>query len=136
MRKLYGLIECCLNWRVIAGLALIGSVLFVYEPKLAVSSLPVLVALVCPISMLFMMLSMQRMNMGGRSNAESAPEPGFRNLSRENQLQFLEDQLERVQEQQRAISGQLPALERSQTQSDVAVAAHVNGKVESEATVS
>ena len=101
MKKLYGLIECCLNWRVIAGLALVGAVLFLYAPKLGLAYLPILLALVCPISMLVMMLSMGRMNMG-RSN-----EVAFPNLSRDQQLQLLEERLERIQQQHRAIAGEL-----------------------------
>ena len=102
MKKLYTLVECCLNWRVIVGVALVGAALFLYAPKLGLAYLPVLLALVCPISMLVMMLSMGRMNMGGRGN-EVAPQ----NLSRDQQLQLLEQRLERIQQQHRAMANEL-----------------------------
>ena len=102
MKKLYSLIECCLNWRVIVGLALVGVALFLYAPKLATAYLPILLALVCPISMLVMVLSMSRKATGGRSN-----EVALSNLSRDQQLQLMEERLERVQQQHRAIASQL-----------------------------
>lgn len=109
MKKIYRLVECCLNWRVIAGLALVGAALFLYAPKLALAYVPVLLALICPISMLVMMLSMGRMNMG-RSN-----EVAFPNLNRDEQLQLLEERLERVQQQHRAIASVLADAADSQT---------------------
>ena len=102
MKKVYGLIECCLNWRVIVGLALVGGALFLYTPRLALAYLPVLLALVCPISMLVMVLSMGRMKMSDPTN-EAAP----RNLSRGHQLQLLEERLERIQQEHREIASEL-----------------------------
>ena len=102
MRKLYTLVECCLNRRVIVGLALVGASLFLYAPKLALAYVPVLLALVCPVSMLVMMLSMSRKDMGGRSHEVAPP-----NLSRDQQLQLLEQGLERVQQQHRAMASEL-----------------------------
>ena len=102
MKKLYTLVECCLNWRVIVGLALVGSAMFLYAPKLALAYVPVLLALVCPISMLVMMLAMSRKDMGGRSNEVAPP-----NLSRDQQLQLLEQRLERVQQHHRAMASEL-----------------------------
>lgn len=132
MRKLYGLIECCLNWRVVVGLAFAGTALFLYAPQLALASLPVLVVLVCPISMLFMILSMRRMNMRERTHEESEPGVAFQNRSREQQLQLLEERMERVQMQRRAIAIQLPALERHRAHAEVAGG---NGKVDSQPTI-
>ena len=105
-KKLYRLIECCLNWRVIVGLALIGTALFVYAPKLALAYVPVLLALICPVSMLVMMFAMDPMKMG-RPGQESEPAPALENLSRDKQLQLLEDRMERIQRQHRAIASLL-----------------------------
>ena len=111
MKKLYTLVECCLNWRVIVGLALVGAALFLYAPRLALAYVPVLVALICPISMLVMVLAMSRKDMRGRSN-EGAPA----NLSRHQQLQILEQRLERVQRQHRAMASELAdAVDQSVT---------------------
>ena len=103
MKKVYGLIECCLNWRVIVGLVVVGAAMFVYAPKLALAYLPVLLALVCPISMLVMVLSMGRMKMSEPSNEAAPP----LNLSRGHQLQLLEERLERIQHQHRAMASEL-----------------------------
>lgn len=136
LKKLYGLIECCLNWRVITGLAVAGVALFIFAPKLAVSSLPVLVALVCPISMLVMMVSMSRMNMKGRSVEPSEPAPAPQNLDRQQQLQLLEERLDRVRAQQREIASQLPALERLHARTPIAAVSGSNGEVDSQVAVS
>lgn len=133
MRKLYGLIECCLNWRVIAGLALFGAGLFVIAPKLALGSLPVLVTLVCPISMLVMIVSMGRKNMSGRGHEEAGD---FLNLSRDQQLQMLEERLERVQLERREIASQMPAPERVRARSEVAAVAGAIGNVDSRVIIS
>jgi|SRR5579859_1215963 len=98
VRNLYRLIECCLNWRVIAGLALAAAALFVLAPTLAVASLPVLLALVCPISMLVMVVSMGRRNMGDGGAG-----------SRQEQLEVFEERVLRLQEQRREMARQLIA---------------------------
>lgn len=125
MKGLYRLIECCINWRVVAGLGVVGIALFLLAPKLALASLPVLVVLVCPISMLFMMRSMGNMNMGASKPTNSTLE----HLTHEQQMQLLEDQLQRVQSQQQAIRSQLPGLEGRASRTVPAVAAGSNGKV-------
>jgi len=134
LRKLYRLVECCLNWRVIAGLGVVGVALFLFAPKLAATSLPVLVALVCPISMLVMMVSMGRMNMQRRGSEASEPAPELQNLDRQQQLQLLEERLERVRLHHREIASQLPALER-QTEPEVTVVVGA-GKAEPQANAS
>ena len=110
MKKLYALVECCLNWRVIVGLALIGAALFLYAPKLGLLYVPVLLALVCPISMFVMMFAMSRKDAGSRSNEGAPP-----NLSRDQQLELLEQRLERVQRQHRAMASELADAVDSQT---------------------
>lgn len=44
----------CFNWKVIAGLAAVGLGIYVVAPGLIASALPVLLVLVCPLSMLLM----------------------------------------------------------------------------------
>jgi len=133
MRRLYALIECCFNWRVIAGLAFAGAALFIFAPKPAIGSIPVLVALVCPISMLVMIMSMSRKSTGGPGREETG---AFQNLSRDQQLQMLEERLERVEVQRRAIASQLPAVERVRARAEVAAVAGGNAQVDSQASVS
>lgn len=45
----------CLNWKVVAGLAIAGLGIWALAPGLWAAALPVLVVLACPLSMLFMM---------------------------------------------------------------------------------
>ena len=45
----------CLNWKVGAGLAAVGLALFLIAPHLLLAALPLLLVLVCPLSMLLMM---------------------------------------------------------------------------------
>jgi Heavy metal binding domain/Protein of unknown function (DUF2933) len=54
--------SCCMNWKVIAGLAVVGLGVWVFEPGLMRAVLPLLVVAICPLSMLFMMRGM----MGGQ----------------------------------------------------------------------
>jgi Protein of unknown function (DUF2933) len=50
--------SCCLNWNVIAGLAVVGLGVWVFEPGLMRAVLPLLIVAICPLSMLFMMRGM------------------------------------------------------------------------------
>lgn len=165
MKDLYRLIQCCLNWRVIVGLALVGAATFVVAPRFALAALPVLVLLVCPLSMLFMMRSMGAMK--ARPSQQEAPslqleggsgqiyrcpmhpeveasgagrcprcgmnlkprqqpaERALAGVTRAGQLELLEQQLQRVQSRQQAISHQLTKLER-RAQQDPRVMAELN----------
>ena len=51
-------LQICLNWKVVAGLAVVGAGIWAVRPDLAWAALPVLVVLACPLSMLFMMRGM------------------------------------------------------------------------------
>lgn len=44
-------LRCCLNPKVIGGLVVLGLVLWLLSPARGVAALPLLVALVCPLSM-------------------------------------------------------------------------------------
>lgn len=61
LRSAWMMVQCCLNWKVIAGLAVAGVGLWLVAPSFALSVLPLLVLLVCPISMLLMMRHMNSM---------------------------------------------------------------------------
>jgi hypothetical protein len=50
--------SCCLNWKVIAGLAVVGLGVWVFEPGLMGAVLPLLIVAICPLSMLLMMRGM------------------------------------------------------------------------------
>lgn len=61
------MIKCCLNPKVLAGLAVVGVGVLVFAPNIAASVLPLLIVLACPLSMLFMMRGM-RGQMNGSTN--------------------------------------------------------------------
>ena len=52
------LIDMCLNWKVVAGLAVVGVGVWIVAPNLVWAAVPILLVLACPISMLFMMRGM------------------------------------------------------------------------------
>ena len=49
------MLKMCLNWKVIAGLAVVGAGIFALAPDLALAALPILLLAIFPLSMLFMM---------------------------------------------------------------------------------
>lgn len=101
----------CLNWKVIAGLAVVGLGTWAVAPGLAVAALPLLILAVCPISMLLMMRGMQ----GGQcaSRPQQASSPARTGLTRDEQLAELRTQLTDIQEQQDGIAREISRLESS-----------------------
>ncbi|MPZ15318.1 MAG: DUF2933 domain-containing protein [Chloroflexi bacterium] len=67
------MLRMCFNWKVLAGLAVLGLAVWVLAPGAAAAALPVLLALACPLSMLFMMQSMRRQ--GGQTPTLVDPGP-------------------------------------------------------------
>lgn len=66
------MIRMCLNWKVLAGLALVAVGVGVYRPDLFGAALPILLLAACPLSMLWMMRSMnQGEGMGAQSTQTS-----------------------------------------------------------------
>jgi Protein of unknown function (DUF2933) len=63
-------LHICLNWKVVAGLAVVGLGIWVVAPGLAWAALPILVVLACPLSMLFMLRGMG----GGQCAVQPAQE--------------------------------------------------------------
>ncbi len=43
----------CLNWRVVAGLAVVGVIVWAVAPQLLLGAIPLLIVAACPLSMLF-----------------------------------------------------------------------------------
>ena len=63
-------LHLCLNWKVVAGLAVVGLGIWAVAPGLVWAALPILVVLACPLSMLFMMPGTG----GGQCTAQPARE--------------------------------------------------------------
>lgn len=60
-QRMAGLVQslkCCLNSKVLVGLGAVAAAVLLLAPNLVASAFPLLVALVCPLSMLVMMGSM------------------------------------------------------------------------------
>ena len=67
------MLKMCLNWKVVAGLAVAGLGVALLAPNALGAALPLLVLAACPLSMLVMMGAMGGM---GRKRGQCAPEPG------------------------------------------------------------
>ncbi|SDY65843.1 hypothetical protein SAMN05661080_04188 [Modestobacter sp. DSM 44400] len=65
-------LRCCLNPKVIAGLAAVGVVIWLVAPAGGAAALPLLIALVCPLSMGAMAWRMRRGQACASTNAAAA----------------------------------------------------------------
>ncbi len=104
---------CCMNWKVVGGLALVGLAVLALAPNLILGVLPVLLVLACPLSMLLMMPMMMK-GMGGEKQSPAgqpdrvAPLP---NLTREEQLDQLKNQLGGLKAQHEWLAGEIGRAE-------------------------
>jgi hypothetical protein len=99
----------CLNWKVVAGLAVVGLIVWVVAPQFVWAALPVLLVAACPLSMLFMMRGMS----GGANQRAAQPletnePPGIGLADEERQSRLL-----RLRAEQEAIASQIDELDRS-----------------------
>jgi Protein of unknown function (DUF2933) len=101
----------CLNWKILAGLAVVGLGVVVVAPNLVWVTLPLLLAAACPLSMLLMMRGMQ----GGQGQCASQPGQGSRPTgvepTRDEHLAELKVQLADLQSQHEAIAREIAQLE-------------------------
>src|SRR5437899_3215844 len=118
-------LSCCLNWKVIAGLAVVGLGVLVVAPSLVAGVVPLLLVAICPLSMLAMAGGMMRGTgqsqegatcgsiVGGQCASPPAQvsQPSSVLLTREEQLAELRAQLTSTQAQQEAIAHELARLE-------------------------
>ncbi len=61
------MLKCCLNWKVLTGLGVAAVGIWIVDPKLIGTALPLLLLAACPLSMLLMMRGMG--SMGGMKQA-------------------------------------------------------------------
>lgn len=66
------MLRMCLNWKVLAGLALVAVGVGVYLPDLLGAAVPIFLLAACPLSMLLMMRSMGH-GAGGGGNPPASP---------------------------------------------------------------
>lgn len=99
----------CLNWKVLAGLAIVGLVIWIVAPDFVGAALPLLLIAACPLSMLVMMRGMQ----GGQCHGQPTPvsAPHRTDLTREEQLAELKAQLAGIRARQGAIAQEIAQWE-------------------------
>src|SRR6266478_856273 len=101
LKAIWDCVQMCLNWKVLAGLAVVGVIVWLVAPRLVLAALPVLLVLACPLSMLFMMRGMR----GGGSQTPVTEQ------THEEQLTELRSRLSSVQAEQEAIASRIAELE-------------------------
>src|SRR5947209_17695039 len=110
----FNLLGMCLNWKVIAGLAVVALLVLVVAPQFIWAALPILLVAACPLSMLFMMRGMS-----GNGNAtasqpsqmqgEQLPAVG---LTRDEHLAALKSRMSNMQAEQEDLARQIAEVER------------------------
>ena len=113
------MLRMCMNWKVVAGLAVVGLGLWLVIPQFALAVLPLLLVLACPLSCVLMIPMMR----GGQANqgiACCAPDdaevnqerlPSVMALAPDERLAELRFQLQALQDQQESMLRDLAFLE-------------------------
>jgi hypothetical protein len=97
----------CINWKVIAGLALTGVALFVFvSPDAALAAVPLLLLAACPLSMIAMVWGMSKM--GGMQEGASC---ATGNQTAQGGSRTRDQQISALREQQELLAQQIAALE-------------------------
>jgi hypothetical protein len=113
-------LKCCLNPKVLIGLAAAAGAVVLLAPSLVASAFPLLLALVCPLSMLVMMARMgtnKETATGSAPNTSTnteAPVPGLA-ASPEARLALLRAQQQVLAEQNASIAAEIAALNSAET---------------------
>lgn len=104
LKAIVDCMQMCLNWKVLAGLAVVGVGIWLVAPQFALAALPVLLVAACPLSMLFMMRGMMR---GGDQQASQSCQASDTQPTREERLAALKNQEE-------ALTAQIAELEQAE----------------------
>jgi len=102
----------CLNWKVLVGLAVVGVLVLIVNPQIGLALVPLLLIAACPLSMLIMMLGMQRGKISSTSSSSLAHHASTIEASREERLTALHTQLISMQAEQEVLASQITQLER------------------------
>lgn len=98
----------CLNWKVLASLAVIGAAVWVWVPQLLVVAVPLLIVVACPLSMMFMMRGMHGSRCATAPTRSRQPGPAASADA---------DQLVTLRTQQAALAREIAALEAANSRS-------------------
>ncbi len=104
LKAIVDCMQMCLNWKVLAGLAVVGVGIWIVAPQFALAALPVLLIAACPLSMLFMMRGMGN---GGDQQASQSCQACDTQPTREERLAALKNQEE-------ALTAQIAELEQAE----------------------
>jgi len=115
-------LKCCLNPRVLIGLAAAGLAVVLLAPNLIAGAFPLLLTLVCPLSMLAMMVGMARMGTKDKGSQTStsdvmtgseAPKPSMA-VSADARLALLRAQQQVLAEQNASVVAEIAALDAAE----------------------
>ncbi len=102
------MLKHCLNWKVLAGLGVVGLGIYLIAPELVAAALPILLLAACPLSMIFMMKAMHGSQ--GKTQGDHAVRQGGADPSARE-----EDLAPRLRARQVALADQIDALERDES---------------------
>ncbi len=101
----------CLNWKVVAGLAVVGVVVWIVAPRFVLGAIPLLLLAACPLSMVFMMRGKQGGgSQGALPSAQRSQAPAMEQ-TRDEQLAELHSRLSGLQEEQESLAHQIAEME-------------------------
>src|SRR5260370_9575928 len=105
----------CLNWKVAAGLAVGGVIVWVVAPQFLLGPIPLLIVAACPLSMLFMMRGMQ--GGGDQTTQQTAQvrQPSAAEFTRDEQLAELPSRQSGLQQGQEFLARQVSRLANPET---------------------
>ena len=105
---LLSMLFMCLNWKVVAGLAVVALIVGIVAPRLLLGVIPLLILAACPLSMLFMMGGMK----GNRENRSAAPVSPSQTggPTREEQIARLQAQLDALSTETSERESQKPSV--------------------------
>ena len=106
----FNLLGMCLNWKVLAGLAVVGLLVLVVAPQFIGVALPLLLVAACPLSMLFMMRGMSGNGNANQTASQTTQLPAG-GSTRDEQLAELQSRLSSVQAEQAAIARHIAEIE-------------------------
>src|SRR6266566_2635094 len=112
LKAIVDCVQMCLNWRVLAGLAVVGLIVLVVAPQLIWAALPILLIAACPLSMLFMMRGMAG-NRNATTQIQGDQLPA--GLTRDERLAELQSRMSSMQDEQEAIARQIAEIESPET---------------------
>jgi len=106
----FNLLGMCLNWKVLAGLAVVGLLVLVVAPQFIGVALPLLLVAACPLSMLFLLRGMCGHGSANQTASQPTQLPAG-GSTRDEQLAELQSRLSSVQAEQAAIARHIAEIE-------------------------